>query len=173
MRRMKGTSCKRDILGKGSRQWARKGSPMIGSPGLGWCRGCSDRERVGSLASEHRWVTIIIGSIADGVSHCRSILACMRIGAGTRSIPQSLCRELLTPDPISRSQDAHNDDAYLHSRSKWPLIWIYSVIMFPEKDLPGRVGLDCTAHSRFLRGCRKSYVICSSSPGSELIRARS
>lgn len=28
--------------------------------------------------------------------------------------------------------------------------------MFPEKDLPGRVGLDCTAHSRFLRGCRKS-----------------
>lgn len=35
---------------------------------------------------------------------------------------------------------------------RWPLVWIYSVLVFPERDLVRRAGLDCASHSRFLRG---------------------
>lgn len=38
---------------------------------------------------------------------------------------------------------------------KWPLLWIWKTISFPESKMPDRVGIDCTSHIRFLRGCSK------------------
>lgn len=40
----------------------------------------------------------------------------------------------------------------MHPLSWVPFRWVWTVITYPEDQLPSVVGLDCTAHARFLRG---------------------